>query len=77
MEEEEKDRKKKKKKNKNDNDSPYRTQAAEITDWIPAFPIEEREFKAWITCAETGGIIYLRYVLFRIYPFHKKNGISL
>ncbi|XP_056637361.1 uncharacterized protein LOC130445637 [Diorhabda sublineata] len=32
----------------------------EIEDWIEPFSIKETEFYAWITCAETGGILYLR-----------------
>ncbi|XP_074033525.1 RING finger protein 17 isoform X2 [Leptinotarsa decemlineata] len=41
-------------------DSPYRTREAEINDWKPAFPIDKREFYAWITCAENEGYLYLR-----------------
>lgn len=41
-------------------DSPYHTRETEITDWKPAFPIKKHEFNAWITCAETEGILYLR-----------------
>ncbi|KAJ8921526.1 hypothetical protein NQ315_003144, partial [Exocentrus adspersus] len=41
-------------------DSPYHTREAEITDWKPPFPIKKYEFKAFITCADIGGILYLR-----------------
>lgn len=42
------------------NDSPYHTREAEIVDWKPPFPIKDREFYAWVTCAETEGILYIR-----------------
>lgn len=41
-------------------DSPYHTRETEITDWAPAFTFKKREFNAWITCANTEGILYLR-----------------
>lgn len=40
--------------------SPYRTKETNITDWKPPFPIKERQFFAWVTCAETEGILYIR-----------------
>lgn len=42
------------------NGSPYHTREAKITDWIPPFPIQDRTFYAWVTCAETAGILYIR-----------------
>ncbi|XP_018575027.1 RING finger protein 17 isoform X2 [Anoplophora glabripennis] len=41
-------------------DSPYHTRETEITDWKPAFSIKKHEFNAYVLCADTEGILYLR-----------------
>lgn len=49
-----------KQKSTSENDSLYYTREAEISDWKAPFPIKAREFNAWVTCAETEGILYIR-----------------
>lgn len=56
------------------NESPYHTKEAEIKDWTSPFPIKNREFCAWVTCAETEGILYIREEeLQKVYKDLEKN----
>ncbi|XP_060527400.1 RING finger protein 17 [Cylas formicarius] len=44
---------------KTPNSSPYRTFEISIDDWKPPFRLSKREFRAKVTCVETGGHLYL------------------
>uniref|UniRef100_A0A6P7GCI8 Uncharacterized protein LOC114340536 isoform X1 n=1 Tax=Diabrotica virgifera virgifera TaxID=50390 RepID=A0A6P7GCI8_DIAVI len=45
---------------KNASDSLETPQEVDMDDWLPAFRIKQKEFYAWVTCADPGGILYLR-----------------
>ncbi|XP_072395834.1 RING finger protein 17-like isoform X2 [Diabrotica undecimpunctata] len=45
---------------KHASDSLDAPQEVEMEDWLPAFRIKQKEFYAWVTCVDPGGVLYLR-----------------
>ncbi|XP_050294112.1 uncharacterized protein LOC126734498 isoform X2 [Anthonomus grandis grandis] len=58
----------------NPEDSPYHKREVAIDDWLPPFRLSNGEFRARVTCVETGGHLYLHEeILDNVYYKMEKN----